>query len=476
MTEKIQKSFVHTAGGRWLALLFVSIAMFAGYFIGDVMSPLQDKLASVLSWDAAEFGLFNGAYAWFNVFLFFLIFGGFILDKKGVRFTGIMSILIMAIGTILIYWAITTHSLDGQSWNLLFGSFKAQVWIASIGYAIFGVGLEIAGITVSKIVVIWFEGRSMALAMGLQLSLARLGTSLAMSAPLYIISYTGKISSPVFVSIIMLALGLITFIAFAVMDKTLEKSKASDKEKSGNPEDEFRIKDVWDIMRNKAWWYISILCVLFYSTVFPFLKYATNLFHNKYGFNDSDGSTIASLVTFGCILFTPIFGGIYDRKGKGATIMIIGSFIVFFAHMMFRLPFVNIESGAALKWITAVTMVILIGVGFSLVPCAMWPSFPKIIPHKQLGTAYALTFWLQNLVALWALPTAIGVILDKFCKAGFEVVDGAKVQLYDYTLPMYLFMSIGILAIIFSFLLKREDRKKGYGLELPNIKKKEVPA
>jgi Na+/melibiose symporter-like transporter len=269
----------------------------------------------------------------------------------------------------------------------------------------------------------------------------------------------------------MLALGLITFIAFAVMDKSLEKSKASDKEKSGNPEDEFRIKDILDIMRNKAWWYISILCVLFYSTVFPFLKYATNLFHNKYGFNDSDGSTIASLVTFGCILFTPIFGGIYDRKGKGATIMIIGSLIVFFAHLMFRLPFVNMESSVALKWITAVTMVMLIGVGFSLVPCAMWPSFPKIIPHKQLGTAYALTFWLQNLVALWALPTAIGVILDKYCKAGFEVVDGAKVQLYDYTLPMYLFMSIGILAIIFSFLLRREDKKKGYGLELPNIKK-----
>lgn len=459
---------VHSAGGRWLALFFVSVAMFAGYFIADVMSPLQDELAKVLSWDASDFGLFNGAYAWFNVFLFFLIIGGFILDKKGVRFTGIMSIIIMAIGTFMIYWAVSTHSLDGISWNLLFGTFKAQVWIASIGYAVFGVGIEIAGITTSKIVVKWFTGKSLALAMGLQLSLARLGTTLALSAPLYIISMTGSISAPVFASLVMLAFGLVTFIIFSLMDKKLERSLAAEKaEKSGDPEEEFRIRDILDIIKNKAWWYISILCVLFYSTVFPFLKYATNLLQNNYGFDNNDGSFIASLVTFGCILFTPIFGGIYDRKGKGATIMIIGSFIVFFAHLMFKLPLVDNDSGTLLKWIMAIFLVMMIGVGFSLVPCAMWPSFPKIIPHKQLGTAYAVTFWLQNLVALWALPTAIGSILDNYCKAG--VVDG--VQKYDYTLPMYLFMSIGILAIIFSFLLKREDKKKGYGLELPNIKK-----
>jgi len=465
MTEKVQRILSDSKKARWFVLFCVSVAMFAGYFIADVMSPLQEKLASIFSWNASEFGLFNGAYAWFNVFLFFLIFGGIILDKKGVRFTGIMAIILMAIGTLLIYWSITTHILDGKSWSFLFGTFKVQVWIASIGYAIFGVGIEIAGITTSKIIVKWYKGKSMALAMGLQLSLARLGTTLALSAPLYIYGLTGKLSSPVFTSLIMLSFGLIMFLIFCIMDKKLDKS--IEVNNSGSSEDEFRIKDILSIVKNKAWWYISILCVLFYSTVFPFLKYATNLLNNSYGFDDKTGGFIASLLTFGCILFTPIFGGIYDRKGKGATIMIIGAFIVFFAHMMFKLPFVTMDSSIGLKWFMAVTTVMMIGVGFSLVPCAMWPSFPKIIPDKQLGTAYAVTFWLQNLVALLILPTTIGFILEKYCKT--EVIDG--VQKYDYTIPMYLFMSIGILAIIFAFLLKAEDKKKGYGLQLPNIKK-----
>jgi nitrate/nitrite transporter NarK len=463
--EKKQRVLSDSASARWTVLLFVSIAMFAGYFVADVMSPLQNKLSAVLSWNASDFGLFSGAYAWFNVFLFFLIFGGFILDKKGVRFTGIMSILIMLIGASLIYWAISTHLLDKKSWSFLFGTFKAQVWMASIGFAIFGVGIEIAGITVSNIIVKWFKGKSMALAMGLQLSLARLGTTLALNSPLYIISVTGKVSSPVFFSLIMLTFGLIAFIAFAVMDKKLDKTLIKEHSEQKDSEDEFRIRDVLSIIKNRAWWYISILCVLFYSTVFPFIKYATNLLHNNYGFNDKDGGLIASLLPFGCILFTPIFGSIYDKKGKGATIMIIGAFIVFFSHLMFKLPFVNYESPLVLKWIVAIFIVMMIGVGFSLVPCAMWPSFPKIIPYKQLGTAYAVTFWLQNLVALWALPTAIGFILNKYCIIGMENGE----QKYDYSLPMYLFMSIGILAIIFSFLLKAEDKKKGYGLENPNI-------
>jgi nitrate/nitrite transporter NarK len=466
MTEKKHRLVSDSTVARWTALFIVSLTMFAGYFIADVMSPLQDKLAEVLAWDASDFGLFNGAYAWFNVFLFLLIFGGFILDKKGVRFTGIMSLFIMILGTGLIYWSISTHSLDGQSWHILFWTCHAQVWIASTGYAIFGVGIEIAGITTSKIVVKWFKGRSLAFAMGMQLSVARLGTSLAMSAPLLIISATGKISSPLFVSMIMLCFGLVTFILFSIMDKRLDDSvAASNAGKNVEPDEEFHIKDFLVVIKNKAWWYLSILCVLFYSAVFPFLKFSTNLLTNKFGVDASYAGAISGLLPFGCILLTPVFGSIYDRKGKGATIMIIGAFIIFFAHLLFALPFIT-------NWIFAVVLVILIGVSFSLVPCAMWPSVSKIIPDKQLGSAYGGIFWLQNLVALFLLPTVMGFILDTFCITGYV----NKVPTYNYSLPMIIFMCFGILAVIFAYLLKIEDKKKGYGLELPNIQKKAEPA
>jgi len=459
MTETVQKSLKDSIVARWTALFIVSLTMFAGYFIADVISPLQDKLAEVLSWEASDFGLFNGAYAWFNVFLFFIIFGGIILDKKGVRFTGIMSIFIMIIGTGMIYWAISTETLNGQSWHLLFWTCRAQVWIASIGYAIFGVGLEIAGITTSKIIVKWFKGKSLAFAMGMQLSVARLGTSLAMSAPLFIISYTGNITSPLFVSLIMLAFGLITFIIFSIMDKRLDATNESNRnEIHSDSDEEFHIKDFIFIIKNKAWWYISILCVLFYSAVFPFLKLSTNLLTNKFGIDPSYAGAISGLLPFGCILLTPIFGGIYDKKGKGATIMIIGAVILFFAHLLFALPFIK-------DWYFAVILVVMIGISFSLVPCAMWPSVPKIIPDKQLGSAYAGIFWLQNLVALFLLPTAMGFILDEYCISGYV----GKVPTYDYSLPMIIFMCFGVLAVIFAFLLKIEDKKKGYGLETPNI-------
>ncbi|MFA6924974.1 MAG: MFS transporter [Bacteroidales bacterium] len=460
MTDKNQAILSDSKTARWTALAIVSLTMFAGYFIADVMSPLQDKLAEVLSWEASDFGLFNGAYAWFNVFLFFLIFGGFILDKKGVRFTGIMSIFIMILGTGMIYWAINTRCLDGQSWHILLWTFRAQVWLASVGYAVFGVGIEIAGITTSKIVVKWFKGRSLAFAMGMQLSVARLGTSLAMSAPLLIISYTGKITSPLFYSLVMLGFGLIAFIIFSLMDKRLDDSIAADNVgKNMEPEEEFHIKDFLIVIKNKAWWYISILCVLFYSAVFPFLKFSTNLLTNKFGVDANYAGAISGLLPFGCILLTPIFGGIYDRKGKGATIMIIGAFIIFFAHLLFALPFIT-------NWYFAVILVIMIGISFSLVPCAMWPSVSKIIPDKQLGSAYAGIFWLQNLVALFLLPTAMGFILEKYCITAYN----GKVPIYDYSLPMLIFMSLGVLAVVFAFLLKAEDKKKGYGLELPNAK------
>jgi MFS family permease len=465
MTEKIQKLFNDSAATRWTALLIVSLTMFAGYFIADVMSPLQDKLSEVMRWGADDFGLFNGAYAWFNVFLFFLIFGGFILDKKGVRFTGIMAILIMMTGTGLIYWAISSNTLSEKTWSIFTIKHPVQVWLASIGYAIFGVGIEIGGIVTSRIIVKWFKGKALAFAMGMQLSVARLGTTLALSAPLLIINATGKINSPLFVSLVMLCLSLVTFLIFAMMDKKLDASIAANKIETNAAADEnFKIKDFFLVIRNKAWWYVTILCVLFYSGVFPFLKYSTNLLSNKFGIDPETGGVISSLLTFGCLFMTPLFGGIYDRKGRGATIMLIGAVILFCAHLLFALPF---HFSKEVATVYAIALVLLIGVSFSLVPCAMWPAVSKIIPDHQLGTAYAGIFWFQNLVALWALPTFMGVILDKFCIIGYDVT--GKIPKYDYSIPMIIFMSFGILAVVFAFLLKAEDKKKGYGIESPNI-------
>jgi MFS family permease len=229
------------------------------------------------------------------------------------------------------------------------------------------------------------------------------------------------------------------------------------------PEESFRLSDIWFIIKNKGWWYIAILCVLFYSAVFPFLKYASDLMVNKFGVDPATAGIIPSLLPLGTMVLTPFFGNLYDRKGKGATIMIIGAVLLIFVHAMFSVPFLN-------KPYQAVILIIILGIGFSLVPSAMWPSVPKIIPMKQLGTAYALIFWVQNW-GLMGVPMLIGWVLDKYCITGTRMIDGISVPTYNYQIPMMIFTSLGLLAIVFGFLLKAEDKKKGYGLEMPNIVK-----
>lgn len=248
------------------------------------------------------------------------------------------------------------------------------------------------------------------------------------------------------------------------MDKKLDKSIAE--EAAGNPvesEESFRLKDILFIIRNRGWWYIAILCVLFYSAVFPFIKYATDLMVNKFHVDQELAGIIPGLLPFGTILLTPLFGNLYDRKGKGATIMIIGAILLIFVHAMYSIPFLTATP-------IAIVLIIILGIGFSLVPSAMWPSVPKIIPEKQLGTAYALIFLVQN-VGLMLVPLLIGWVLNKYCISGTRLLDGVEVSNYNYTLPMIIFTCFGVLALIFAILLKREDKKKGYGLELPNIKK-----
>jgi MFS family permease len=459
--ETVTNTLRDSKVARWTALAVVSFTMLCGYYLTDVLAPLKPMLEKELLWNSTEYGFFTSAYGWFNVFLLMLILGGIILDKKGVRFTGKMATITMVAGTAIKYWAISTHSLDGSH---IIGM-KAQVVIAALGYAVFGVGVEVAGITVSKIIVKWFKGKEMALAMGLEMASARIGTGMALFASPAIASMFGGVSKPVFLGLILLCIGMISFFLYAIQDKKLDKSVADEAAVSGRVSDEesFKMTDIWFIIKNKGWWYIAILCVLFYSAVFPFLKYASDLMVNKFGVDVGVAGRIPALLPFGTILLTPLFGSLYDRKGKGASIMILGSILLIIVHALFSVPFLNFK-------VVAIVLIMILGIGFSLVPSAMWPSVPKIIPEKQLGTAYALIFWVQNW-GLMGVPALIGWVLDKYCISGTRLVEGVSIPNYNYTIPMIIFTCFGLLALLFAFLLKNEDKKKGYGLEMPNIKR-----
>ena len=458
MTEVIKQSLRDSKVARWTALGIISITMFAGYMLTDIMSPLKPMLESQLKWTSTDYGVFTSAYGWLNVFFIMLILGGIILDKMGVRFTGVMASGVMVLGASIKYYAIsTTFAPDA----MIFG-WKSQVVIASIGFAIFGVGVEVAGITVSKIIVKWFKGYEMALAMGMQMAVARLGTLLAMAAPVPIATYfNDSISAPIAFALVLLVAGFIAFIFYTFMDKKLDASEVVEGEVV--VDDPFKFSDILLIVKNKGFWLIALLCVLFYSSVFPFLKYAADLMVNKYHVSQELAGLIPSLLPLGTLFLTPLFGGIYDKKGKGATIMIIGAAMLVIIHGIFSLPVFN-------HWMVAVVLVILLGVALSLVPSAMWPSVAKIIPEKQLGTAFSLIFWIQNW-GLMGVPLLIGIVLDK-TNPGVSAAKAAGENIsYNYTVPMLIFTAFGILAVLVAFMLKADDKKKGYGLELPNIKK-----
>jgi nitrate/nitrite transporter NarK len=464
--QEITKSLRESRSARWFVLVLVSFTMMCMYYLTDAMAPLQERLQATLSWSASDYGFFTSGYGWFNVFLLMLVFGGMILDKMGTRFTGILAIGIMLIGAGIKYWAISGHvtgvvEFKIGSWQLLEPTAKSAA-VAGLGFAIFGVGCEMFGIAANKAVVRWFRGKEMALAIGLNTSTGRIGTALAMFTPIPLVKMTGDISAPIILALFLLSLGLLVFILFTFMDRKLDREE---KNAGIGASEEFKFSDIFDIGKNRAFWYITVLCVLFYSAVFPFIKFATNLIVQKFGISDSFAGYIPALLPFSALLLTPVFGSLFDKKGKGATIMITGSILLVCVHLLFSIPSLN-------SFPIAIGLVMVLGVAFSMVPSAMWPSIAKIIPENKLGTAYAMTFWVQNW-GLMGVPFLIGVVLDKYCITGTvnKLVDGQErvITLYNYTIPMLIFAFFGFLAIIFAFLLKHEDRIKGYGLEKPNI-------
>ena len=453
--EQIKKRLNDSATARWTALLIVSFTMMCGYFITDVMAPLEDLLTKSaadggLGWTSDEYGFFSGAYGYINVFLLMLFFGGIILDKCGVRFTGTMCASLMVVGTLLKWYALDSNFGEAT----LFG-YPMQVALAALGFAIFGMGAEITGITVTKIIAKWFTGHELALAMGLQVAMARIGTAVALACSLPIANAMGEVSAPVLFGAAMLCIGLVSYLVYCVMDKKLDAS--GDVTEVAN-EEEFHFSDLKYIFNNKGFWLIAILCVLFYSGVFPFLKFATKLMIYKYNVDPELAGLIPAMLPFGTILLTPFFGSLYDRMGKGATLMVIGSVMLTLVHVLFALPILN-------EWWFAICVMIILGIAFSLVPSAMWPAVPKIIPMKQLGSAYAIIFYIQN-IGLSMVPVLIGSVIQNY--ATIETAEGVT---YDYTIPMSIFAVFGVIAICVAMILKRVDKTHGYGLEEPNIKK-----
>ena len=440
---------------RFLALAIVSITMMFAYFFTDVMSPLEPMLTlpveqGGLGWSSDDYGFFSGSYGFFNVFLLLLFFGGVVLDRFGIRFAGVLSTGLMLVGALVKWWAV---SRDFSGFVVLpfgLGEYGVQIIWACVGFALFGVGCEIAGITVSKIIVKWFTGYELAFAMGLQVALARIGTAAALAFSLPFARALGEVHYSVGLGAALLAVGMLAFLVYCVIDRANDRRIAAATEQGSDGG--FRFADLRLLLFNRGFWYIALLCLMFYAGVFPFLKFATKLMVFKYGVSDALAGLIPAMLPFGTIFLTPFFGSLYDRYGRGATLMLLGSVLLFSVHAVLALPLNH--------WVLAIVMMALLGVSFGMVPSAMWPSVPKIIPMKLLGTAYALIFYIQN-IGLSLVPVWIGKVNQRHTDAATGLI--------DYTETMIIFALFGLLAIVISVLLLREDRLKGYGLEQRNI-------
>ena len=453
---KVNKALKESNATRWWVLALVAITMMMGYIVAKQMSPLQYFLElptskGGLGWTSGEFGVLAGSRGFFNVFLLMLFVGGIILDKTGVRFAGVLSCVLMLAGTAIDYYAISFMNPNNivtanLSWiGYTAPTIKTQVIVAALGFATFGVGYELCGITVSKVIVKWFTGKEMALAMGIQVALARLGTALALAgAPPLAEKFS--LSTPILVGLFSVGLGLIIYLLYCSMDK-----KAAPETDVENSEDEkFHFSDMKITIKNPGFWLITLLCMLYYSALYPFLDFATKLMISKYGVDPSIAGSIPAILPFTSIVLTPLFGGMYDKIGKGATIMIIGTVMLTLVLTVFALP---LRSS-----VLAIALMLILGIAFSLLPSVLWPAVPKIVPMKQLGTAYSIIYYIQN-IGLMLIPIVIGGVLQR------NTV-GDKV---DYTSSMWIFTGIGIAAIIVSVLLLIIDKKRNYGLQKANI-------
>ena len=590
MTQTIQRKLNDSAFARWTAVILISLMMFFAYMFVDMMSPLQSLIEGQRGWSPDVFGAYGSSEYLLNVFGF-LIIAGIILDKMGIRFTGTLSASLMVIGAVIKFYAVSDwfvgSELDATLTSWQFMDLPGTALLACLGFMIFGCGCEMAGITVSRAIAKWFKGKEMAMAMGLEMAIARIGVfaiftmSPAVANSEMFAFIPTSVVKPVFLCTVLLIVGLLCFLVFNIMDKKFDKqlAAAGEAEEATNDE-EFKIGDVKVILSSKIFWLVALLCVLYYSAIFPFQKYAVNMFENNLHLTAEEAASIFRWFPIGAALITPFLGGFLDKRGKGATMLILGAILMISCHLVFALVLPKFPN-----LVLAYAAIVVLGVSFSLVPAALWPSVPKLMPERYLGSAYSLIFWVQN-VGLCLVPYIIGIVLnstnpgvsDAFqnkneiasLQAKVEYIDNIKAheanialynelqaaeavvaetevaevaevaeateatevveqevvptlpegfdiakceaelkklnaekaaqgiskdfnyeiavaQLealktekaeknypenprYDYTATMLLFVSFGVLALLFGFWLKIEDKRKGYGLELPNIK------
>lgn len=456
---------------RWTALVLLASAMFFAYIFVDVLSPLQGLLQTQRGWDPDAYGHFAGSEPFLNVFVFFLIFAGIILDKMGVRFTAVLSGVVMVLGAAINWYAVTdlfdassaktfmdnTLNLPQAWWNVTpwYDGMPASAKLSAIGFMIFGCGAEMAGITVSRGIVKWFTGHEMALAMGIEMAIARIGVAVVMLGSPFLASINPiSVSRPVAASLLLVCIGLICFISYGFMDKKLDAQGAEEEK-----DDPFKVSDIGKILSLRMFWVVALLCVLYYSAIFPFQKYAINMLQCNLHFTAEQAGQVFFMFPLGAAAVTPFLGNFLDRKGKGASMLILGAVLMIVCHLIFAFVVPTTQSV-----IITLAAIIVLGISFSLVPAALWPSVPKLIDGKLLGSAYALIFWIQN-IGLYAFPMIIGSVL-KASNPG--VTDPLK---YNYIVPMVVFASLGVAALFLGLYLKAIDRKGGYGLEEPNIKK-----
>ena len=471
-SAKVGELLRDKAGVRWTALVLLASAMFFGYVFVDVLSPLQSYVQIEKGWNPTTWGNFFGSETFLNVFVFFLIFAGIILDKMGVRFTAILSGAIMVLGGAVNWYAMTDafeqsslkSAFDGilnlpdAWWNITpwVDGMPASAKLATFGFMLFGCGIEMAGITVSRGIVKWFQGKEMALAMGVEMAIARIGVAVVFFGSPWIVQLGGTIdvARPVAFALLLCCIGLICFIVYAFMDKALEKQTGDIEEK----DDPFKISDLKYIFTSKVFWIVSLLCVLYYSAIFPFQNYAGLMLQCNLGISEEEAGLIFFVFPLGAAAITPVLGNYLDRKGKGATMLIFGSILMIACHATFAyvLP-------VAKSVILAYAAIILLGISFSLVPASLWPSVPKLIQPKLLGSAYAVIFCIQN-IGLYGFRKGIGSVLQA---SNPKVSNPLE---YDYTVTMTVFVALGVLALLFAFWLKAVDMKNHYGLEMPNIK------
>lgn len=438
---------------RWGMLLLVSLLMASNYYFYDALTPIKSVLSEHLGFTSTDYGIVQGFYAFPNTFLLMAILGGIILDRIGIRITGLVFVIFMLLGAWLTFYGASGIYNQGGPGHAFMSSFLRQfspsVKMMALGMLFFGLGAETSIVVFNKILVKWFKNNEIALAFAVNLGIARFGTALAIKLGPRFAEHDWRM--PIWFGVLLLSVTFLTFVIYMINDYRLDRQI-----QHANPvideTEKFHIRDVTGIMKIRSFIFIALLCVTFYGAFFPFLKYAPDFFLNKYGVSPKTSGDITFWLPIGTVLFTPIFGWMVDRRGRAASLMILGSLILIGAHLTF-----------AFTKVTPYPLCILLGIAFSLVPAAMWPSVARIVSENRLGTAYGIMFSLQNL-GLFAIPILAGRILDITNK---NIVQG---QALNYTPAMLLFSSLGIVALIFAFMLRHDDLTSGYGLELPRKK------